>query len=63
MKNFKKVLRLVVMTLFLVFAAFGAGMGGVFMPKFYRDDSILPKIELVEEREEEDFEKEEDEKT
>ena len=51
------------MTLFLVFAAFGAGMGGVFMPKFYRDDSILPKIELVEEREEEDFEKEEDEKT
>ncbi|WP_258099096.1 hypothetical protein [Marinoscillum pacificum] len=62
MKNFKKVLRLVVMTLFIVFAAFGAGMGGVFMPKFYRDDSFIAKIELVEERENDELE-DEDEKT
>tara|TARA_B100001250_G_C19692252_1_gene740867 strand:+ start:872 stop:1012 length:141 start_codon:yes stop_codon:yes gene_type:complete len=46
----------------MIFAAFGAGMGGVFMPKFYRDDSFIPKIELVEERENEELE-DEDEKT
>ena len=63
MKNFKKVLRLVVITLlFIVFAAFCAGMGGVFMPEFYRDDSFIAKIELVEERENDELE-DEDEKT
>lgn len=59
MKLFKKVLRFVVLTIILVFVSFGAGMGGLFIPKFYRDDSILPKIELVEEREEEEEEEDE----
>lgn len=59
MKILKQALRMAVLVMVLVFAAVGLGIGGAIMPTYHRKDSVLPAIELVEEREEEEEEEEE----
>lgn len=53
MKLLKKVLRILVLLIILVLASVGVGMGGAIMPAFHRQDSFLPNVEMVEEREDE----------